>query len=472
MSKIANYRNAFIAILILALTLRLGLALVNRQANDDHMEVIHLIIETHQLPDMSQCRECFQPKLFYAIAAALLDVGAVQNPTAQIIFIQLLNFFAGVATLGVVYQFIKEYPSTNRALTLTVFALVALNPKLIAINAQASNDTFVILFGTLALYSTIYFFKKPGTKPFALIILSLLLAVSTKVVGWIVFIAIFISFLIFLWTTEKRKATIATYTFILLVAVPLLTIANPLSEVVTNTQKFGTPLANHRDPLPLPAFFHQTFEYKQYYFRPGIVSIQDGFFTFKLDDLLEFPLITNELDKFPPHRTSFWTILYADSHSLHFQNWPPSWQTQDREGFLVSRAIFILALVPTFLLAWGFLLELMDFVKALWRRDTAKIRSLGNALYLLAFGGNLAFLLLYALLFRDFSFIKLIYTLTGLLAFIWLLLRGTETALERILIYPKLHFVLYSWMSLLLGLYIWDVLTMIFQLYVLNIHPA
>jgi len=472
MSKSQKYQIILVILIIAALALRLGLALVNREANDDHMEVIRIIMTTGQIPVMYECRECFHPKLFYVIAAGLLKVLPVLELNTQIVFVQLLNFVVGVATLAVVYKFIKEYPSVNETLKLVVFGFVALNPKLIAIHSQASNDTFVIFFGIVALYLTYHFFKTPGRKLFAGIVLVLLLAVSTKVMGWITFAAIFMAFLLAILMGNGNRKNMTVYALLILVTVIVFSILNPLSQMVTNYQKFGTPFANTRSPLPLPSVFHQTFKYKEHYFRPGIVSIHDGFFTFKFADLLNFPLITNEPDQFPPHRTSFWTMLYADTHSLHFQNWPPSWQTKADENFTTSRGIFVLALLPTLILIAGFLREIWDLLKALMKWNKSKIHSMSNGLFLVAFVGNLAFLMSAALLFRDFAFIKLIYIFPALLAFAWLFLRGMEVVWMPMQTRPGLQILLVGWMSLLFGFYIWDVLSLIFQLYSTNIYPT
>ena len=467
MNKSRKYQRVFIMLFFLSVILRLGLAVVNREANDNHMEVVRMIMETHRLPIMFECRECFHPKLFYITAAALLQGLSLSDQNTQIVFVQLLNFAAGVLTLAVIYKFIKEYPSENELPKLFAFALVALNPKFIAINSQASNDTFAILFSTLALFFAYRFFINPTTKHFAYLILFILLAVSTKVTSWIVFAAIFISFPLTLWSQDEKTSRKLTNITILLLSVLVLTTLNPLTQFVTNTQKFGSPIVNSSKRLPLPGVFKQTSHYKEYFFKPGIVSIQDGFFTFKLTDLLNYPLTTNGEYDYPPQRTSFWSMLYADANSLHFQNWPPSWQTTDDENFTITRGIFILALLPALIFIAGFLLELFALLKALFERDKQKLRSLSNALFLATSGGYIAFLMLTTLLYRDFAFIKLTYILPGLLAFAWLFMRGTDLLLFR---FPWSKWLLIGWISALSAFYTCDVFSMILQLYSTNIH--
>jgi hypothetical protein len=462
-----KYKIFFIIILAFALSLRLGIALTNLEANDDHMLVVRMILETHQLPVMFECRECFHPKLFYVTVAALLQIFKITDLKQQLVFAQLLNFLAGGLTLAIIARFIKEYPYENGIMKLSVFMLIALNPKMIAINSQASNDTFAILFATLALFSTYRFFKNPGLKYLGLVILFILLGVSTKVTSWIVFIAIFLGFLLNLWVQEEKLGRKLAYVLILPVAVLLITTLNPLSQFVTNIQKFGTPIVSRDTRLPLPSVFEQTTHYKNYYFRPGIVSIRDGFFTFKLADILKYPLTTNGEYNYPPQRTSFWTMLYADTFSLHFQNWPKSWETKGDENFNISRGIFILALIPTFIFSIGFLLESFNVLKSLFRHERDKIRATGNALFLLTSGGYIAFLILAALLYRDFAFIKLAYILPGLLAFTWLFLRGAELLLGR---FPRFKWLFIGWTTILSVLYVCDVLTMAQQLFLTNIH--
>jgi hypothetical protein len=53
----------------LGLGLRLALALINRQANDNHLEVATRILATGKLPIKGECFECYQPKLYHLLLA-------------------------------------------------------------------------------------------------------------------------------------------------------------------------------------------------------------------------------------------------------------------------------------------------------------------------------------------------------------------------------------------------------------------
>lgn len=460
----------FIAIFILALLLRMGLTLVNREAIDDHMEVVRLILSTQQLPSLADCRECFHPKLFYASAAALLGLLGIHDNNAQMVLVQLVNFLAGAITLVFAWKLIEEFPSRNDIVKLITFALLALNPKLIAVNSQATNDSFVILFCTAALFFAWRFLQRPGRMLFGTVVLFLLLAVSTKTTGWIAFAAIFLAFLLAAWAKKEQRKTFLFYVSFMTVCVLALTTFDPLSQFISNFQTYGSPITNTRPAMPMPDFFKQTTSYKGYYFRPGIVSIQDGFLTFKITDLLQYPLVgteKNDVASYPPQRTSFWTLLYADSQSLHFQNWPRSWETSGTQGFDLSRGIFILGLLPVFIFIVGFFLETFIFLRGLFSHD---LHSAYHGLWLAAASGCILFLLLFALLFRDFSFIKFVYILPGLPAFAWLFLRGAE-GIYGYLSRSRWAVLLFnSAIVALLTLYVLDVTSLIIQLYQINIQ--
>ena len=112
---------------------------------------------------------------------------------------EFINFLAGVITLVIVWKFIIEFPVNNDILKVVSFALVALNPKLIGISSQATNDAFAILFSTLALYFTYIFIQKPRIVTLFLILLFILLGISSKTNTWVTAIAILLTLFLKTW---------------------------------------------------------------------------------------------------------------------------------------------------------------------------------------------------------------------------------------------------------------------------------
>src|SRR5262249_21576775 len=134
---------------------------VNRESNDDHLQVAHLILQLGRLPVRSDCWECFQPKLYHATIAGLFYALPGLSGAQQVVLAQLVNVIAGSLTLAIIWKFIA-WQIQGSAQRLTIFALLAYNPALAGINAQATNDSFAILFGTLALYFAARFLAAPG----------------------------------------------------------------------------------------------------------------------------------------------------------------------------------------------------------------------------------------------------------------------------------------------------------------------
>jgi hypothetical protein len=135
----------------------------------------------------------------------------------------------------------------------------------------------------------------------------------------------------------------------------------------------------------------------------------------------------------------------------------------------VSRGIFLLGLLPTLIFIGGFFSDILAFLRGIARRNILQFQTTCNGLFVITYGGYITFLILCALLFRDFSYVKLIYILPSLLAIVWLFLRGADMALSH---YPKRVAwgikLMDIWMVILSLLYVWDVTSMALHLYAIN----
>src|SRR5439155_1583563 len=86
----------------LGVMLRVYLALVNREANDDHLSVIRIIAFQHHLPRLREAWEGFQPKLYHVTTAILWNISPWQSPSARVVIAQLVACAAGIATLFII----------------------------------------------------------------------------------------------------------------------------------------------------------------------------------------------------------------------------------------------------------------------------------------------------------------------------------------------------------------------------------
>jgi hypothetical protein len=440
----------------------LGLVVFNRESNDDHFAVIQLILKTERLPEKADCWECYQPKLFHFTAAKFLQLTGQENsnPSSMILAVEMLNYTAGLITILVIGMFLDRLPGKNGLLKVIAFGLVALNPGLIGINAQVTNDTFAILFSTLALFCTYAFLQKKRSVTFLLMLLFTILGICSKTNVWITAIAILLALFVKAWLEKPERARMLWSAGLFGLASLVLSIFNPFNQYISNVRDYGSPIQLNIDQQPLPNFFVQTSAG-----RPGILSIQDGFFTFKFGDLLRYPRNENGYG-YTLTRTSLWTQLYARANSVHFENWPISWSTSGEEGFALSRAIYILALLPTLVLLAGAATEIFLFLKSLIKHDPnlAEKTHFGlTAVIIIGFG---LFIILYALLYRDFSVMKAIFLFPAMLTFPLLFVRAGEWLSARLA--GRLRWVLTGfviWMAALFILYSADIVTMAALLY-------
>jgi len=182
----ARRRIAIGAVFALALALRLGVALTNTEDNDDHMEVAALIADQGANPLVDDCWQCCQAKLFHRSVAAVINAFSIADPMARVKTAQLLNTAAGALTLWLLWS-MSGALSSSFPLRLTSFALVALNPKLVGINAQATNDSFVILFGTASIYALWRYLESSSLASLAATAAALILASVSKTQGLVLF---------------------------------------------------------------------------------------------------------------------------------------------------------------------------------------------------------------------------------------------------------------------------------------------
>lgn len=409
--------NYFFVVIFLCSTLiRTELALYNRQANDPHLTVVRFIMRQGELPQKEDCWECFQPKLPYSFWARLffyLQLVEGKDAEAQKILVQLFNVTTGVATLLLVWLFLLRQHYLLDITKIIIFSLLAFNPQFIGINIQATNDSLLILLCTLAIYSAHRFLLHYRFIDYLIIIGSSVLALLTKTNGWVIVIAITISTLIFSFFRRENMSRF----FFAAIAYPILVAAfvtlSPLSQYIDNYRSQGIPILLNIDPFAPPHLFE-----KSHIPFAGILSIQDGFLTFKFMDLLKNPITPlQETVADSSHRTSFWTRLYGSTNSVHFENYPPGWRTPEREYFWIYRVIFILALLPTLFFLAGIFREIFEFAKGLFFKDPERLQQVQYGMFALLIIGYLSFAVLYAFQYRTYNVMKAIFIYPGILAY-------------------------------------------------------
>jgi hypothetical protein len=160
-------------------------------------------------------------------------------------------------------------------------------------------------------------------------------------------------------------------------------------------------------------------------------------------------------------------VLYGETNSSHYNNFPPTWSTTGNQGFTLTRAIFILALLPTFLLLSGVVLEMGVFLKSTFKRDNALMATTHYGLPLAALIGFILFLCLYLLLYTNLAMMKVIFIYPALiLTFPLFFMRAVEFIDANLKNrFRWIRTVFAVWIVTLLILYAADIITMIQLLY-------
>jgi hypothetical protein len=399
------------AILVLAVIFRLVGVVVNNEANDPHLEVSQIMAYQHRVPAATEVWEAFQPKLYHGTVAAVLMVLPANLPVVlQTRVAQAVSCAAGILTVYLLLGFLRSVPLSARTQELA-FALVALNPKMIATSIQATNDAFVILFATLAITAGYRFFQAFARRDFLWMTLGVLLACVSKGSGLPVAIAVLCTFVAALFRPAIGRARIAGFAALMLAAFIMFV---PLAgEYWARYQQTGDAFWSSQQRSLPPHFLDETFAEGK---RPGITSIVGGYFTFRLINLLAEPLATNGAEVYPPHRTSLWSFAYASAHSNHFDYYPPSWQLNNPGVLWLLRFIWIVALVPTALLVMGTVRGMLRVAKETFS-SSAPPDWCGRVLLAVVTGGYVAFLMLYTYQYRDYGTMKPIFVYTVMAPF-------------------------------------------------------
>jgi len=422
-------------------------------------------------------------QLFYYVCAAVVRSLGLVSESSRIVTGQLLNSVAGLMTLGLVLLTLNASQFSAKW-RLWTFALIALNPRFIAINGQLSNDSFAILFATAAIFFTLRLLRAPslwfgvGTQ------LVLTCALMTKGTTWVVAIAMLHIFFIRALVDESKQQSR------LFVCLYVLTALNGLISIALAGYDFEhyDAYANMGRGQPLHVWEKTSVG------RPGVQSIVDGYLTFRIVDLVRDPQITNGVEIKQQHRTSVWTQLYARANFAQFEQHPPSWLTTDPNVMIIAKCSFVLGLLPLLFLLEGLARGSLDSLRALWRwvkrqpsRASAGTRptessiplpfqssgqllpppgqagrkaislgaasalgsskrvaspdqswcvltqnNFGSLFCLLICLGYIAFIIKFTADYRDFAAMKLIYMLPGVLPFALALLEGMQTVIERL----------------------------------------
>jgi hypothetical protein len=408
------------------------LVVINRGSYDDgHVTAIGMVVAGH-LPRAGDCDECYQPQLYYVICgllARLLGVSATDRSALHVVG-QVVSGLAGVVTLWAAWRMLAETRLSARLRRLA-FALFACNATLIAMFVQATNDAFVIAFGSLAVVFTLRLVRTRAARPLdtrtvILLTLACIAASLSKATGVVVASAVGV---LLVWHAATGSRSSETWRAgrraVLIFAVPYLLIVPLLGGYADDVVRLGSPVGVTVPETGPSAIGSQQTTGREFFQRIGIVSVVD-YFTLKPWDILAMPWHTSAPRDLGSARTSLWTQVFARSHFVFFEQWPVQWYDTDDKVIVLGRAIFILGWITTVFTLIGFGFALYAVFRR--RRDGRPWPALwtesGVAVTLM--GALLVALIAFTYRYRHEGTMKAMYLYPVLLCALWAFARGVR----------------------------------------------
>jgi hypothetical protein len=446
----------FFVVFCVTILLRFGLASVNQEANDNHMNVVHLIMTQGRLPGIADDWEGFQPKLYHWTFAQLFQLLHLTQQTQQIVFIQIANMLLGLGVLWMLWDMLKK-TTFGDAGRRWAFVLIAANPSLLAIFGQCTNDGFVIFFCTLAVYAGLRYWQEGGIGFFGLMAAASVLAglskgnglVAVAVLGLVMALSIARQ-----WRAGNSRSAGIGVGLAIVWLILFLLIVPWCGQYIERYQQTGQLFPTNMTPEPLPSLFSHG-EAR----RPGVVSFRRTYLTFPLANLLAQPNIGTD-SNYPIHRTSLWAQLYGQMNYAQFAEWPESWEEHTPFLDWVARSAFVLALLPSILAAGRFLFLCFSIP---WNLAHRKPVGLDIWLHTISIIAYLLFIFLYSWQMRDYDTMKPIFLFPAILSMGFFLASGLDWAFRVARILP-LRGALHLALGCLTALYWLDIAALVFHL--------
>lgn len=403
----------FLIIVILAVAARFILFLINSESNDDHVTPILLWMENGIYPQVHDCFECFQPPLFYGLVKETAELSNLTEFDEIRRIFQIINLALSFIILWLIIDFHNKLKVDSKY-KVALIGFWALNPKLIAIGSQATNDTIIIVLGMLfGLLLFNYLTIKRTTFGLVLVSLVAFTAALSKGTG-LVFVVILVLALVYsLFQKQTRKTQIIS----LIVIIGLPIIVGSTGGYYQKYQKFGDPFIINQNKAPKPNWITPDTLFNG---RKGVTTITESFLSFKLESLIKQPYNINSGNNYPDHRKSFWTQLYGQYSNALFERHPWSWISSHPDMLNIARLNYITSLPLFILFIYLFFITFLKGVKILIFERLLNLEIL-HSLFLLAM---VSFTIKYSYDYRDFSNMKIIFIYPSLLSMIWIFHKG------------------------------------------------
>jgi hypothetical protein len=386
----------WIAIFIICLIPRVTLTILNAQSNDDHTDPIKRWIDASVYPAWNDCYECFQPPGLYVIIKTIAVTFSLTEKNEIDAIFKWLNFLIGIAILLLLFWMVCRLKLPSQLWTYLMALFWGLNPKLIAICAQMTNDPAIILVGLLFTY-LLYKIILNQYKWLPIVSIILLIGIAPTIKGIGLLLTGFWGLLIIYLLIRKHISFWPKGLLIAFLSLTAFLFSLVYGGYYHKYKTIGKPFQTNWEAEYPPHFYEED----SCNSRLGVTTVFHTYFTFRIFDLIRHPYLENKYETKPLHRSSFITLLYGQFPNVHYEQHPPTWKSKNPNIHLTSSISYVI-LLPLFVL---FCIGLLKSIILLCNKQQSLYLKILTLIFLLF----LAFVYKYSYTYRDFSFIKVVF---------------------------------------------------------------
>jgi hypothetical protein len=276
------------------IVLRLTLWWVNPPNNtfDDHLEPIAYYLNEHRRPAPGVCWECYQPPLYYLLAAGLYRAFFAWQHSYYVAWkaVQAINTLLSAATLVLIGQLIRRGFNQQRLVALLLLAIAAVLPRDLYAASMITNDYLLVFLTTACIWAYLRFSNSQRIADLVGVCGLAAAAALTKQHGLILLIMPGSILLCQLLRSRKQSMN---YRVMLAIFLPCLAIGIGLSD------EWWKYHLTHQVLVSNQSFF----DYANAQ-APGSIERTD-FHSLQIRALYAHPLLSKNT------WSSFWTVLFA-----------------------------------------------------------------------------------------------------------------------------------------------------------------
>jgi hypothetical protein len=143
---------------------------------------------------------------------------------------------------------------------------------------------------------------------------------------------------------------------------------------------------------------------------------------------------------------------------MHFDQWPPSWQTKATLIINVGRILIIIGMIPLLIFLLGLFKGLSQTVKIFFKKGVSALSESNDYIHLIVTVVFLLCSVIYSYGIRDFSSMKSIYIFPGFISYIKLFLDKYSSIQSKTIL--KIIFIV---LAIIVILSIFDIGYLIYQ---------